>query len=147
MRILIQRVKSARVVVAGNTVSVIGKGLLLFAGIGKEDKMEDIRRLAGKVINLRIFEDDQGKMNLNIRQAGGSILSVSQFTLYADTGKGNRPGFDQSADPDIAKDYWQRFNNLLKDEGIEVREGIFAAHMEVGLVNDGPVTIWLDSRK
>jgi len=147
MRILIQRVKRARVLVVGQTVSEIGRGLLLLVGVGREDTEGDVLRLARKVVSLRIFEDEHGKMNLDIKQTGGSILSVSQFTLYADTKKGNRPGFEQSADPDTAKDYWQRFNNMLRNEGVEVREGTFAAHMEVELVNDGPVTIWLDSIK
>lgn len=145
MRILIQRVKEAMVVVDGHPVSHIGKGLLLLIGIGKNDTAEDIEYLANKVIKMRIFEDDQKKMNLNIIQSGGSILSVTQFTLYADTKKGNRPGFEQSAAPDIAKDHWHKFNGLLRKEGIEVQEGVFGVHMEVDLVNDGPVTIWLDS--
>ncbi len=146
MRILIQRVKKADVTVDGNLVSDIGKGLLVFAGIGKEDGADDLERLAVKLSGLRIFEDDQGKMNLNIKQAGGSILSVSQFTLYADTKKGNRPGFGQSAHPDIAREYWLKFNNLLLEKGLDVKAGIFGADMEVNLTNDGPVTIWMDSR-
>lgn len=144
MRILIQRVKSAKVFVQGHIVSEIGKGLLIFVGIGKNDTDRDIIRLSQKISNLRIFEDEQGKMNLNIRQSGGGILSVSQFTLCAETRRGNRPGFEQCADPDTAKDYWQRLNNLLRNEGIEVQEGTFAVHMDVELVNDGPVTILLD---
>ena len=95
---------------------------------------------------MRIFEDEQGKMNLNIQQVKGQILSVSQFTLYANTKKGNRPGFDQSADPAIARKCWAKLNNLLRENGLEVAEGIFGAHMNVSLINDGPVTIWLDSR-
>ncbi len=144
MRILIQRVKSAKVVVEGEDVSDIKHGLLLLVGVGKDDGAEDFERLSQKVLNLRIFEDEQGKMNLNVKQVNGGILSVPQFTLYADTRKGNRPGFDQSAGPEIAKKYWNRFNNLLRENGVDVKEGIFGAHMEVGLVNDGPVTIWLD---
>jgi len=130
--------------VNGHVVSGIAEGLLLFAGIGKNDTDEDIIRISRKISNLRIFEDEQGKMNLSIKQAGGSILSVSQFTLNADTKKGNRPGFEQSASPDMAKDYWLKLNSFLRNEGIEVQEGIFAAHMEVELINDGPVTIMLD---
>jgi D-tyrosyl-tRNA(Tyr) deacylase len=144
MKILIQRVKSARILVNGHVVSGITKGLLLFVGIAKNDTDEDIIRLSRKTLNLRIFEDEQGKMNLNIKQAGGSILSVSQFTLNADTKRGNRPGFEQSASPDMAKNHWLKLNNLLRNEGIEIREGVFAAHMEVELINDGPVTIMLD---
>ncbi|MBI5056499.1 MAG: D-tyrosyl-tRNA(Tyr) deacylase [Nitrospirae bacterium] len=146
MRILIQRVKTAKVIVDGQAVTEIGKGLLLLAGIGKDDNKDDIEYLARKAANLRIFEDEMGKMNLNVNQVRGEVLSVSQFTLYADTRKGNRPGFDQSASPDIAEEYWKLFNNMLREEGLTAKEGIFAAHMEVSLINDGPVTIWLDSK-
>ncbi|NQU73182.1 MAG: D-tyrosyl-tRNA(Tyr) deacylase [Candidatus Omnitrophica bacterium] len=146
MRILIQRVKNSKVCVGGKATASIQKGFLALVGVGKEDKPEDIERLAEKVMNLRIFEDEQGKMNLNIKQVKGQVLSVPQFTLYADTRKGNRPGFDLSAAPDMAKDYWERFNNLLVEGGVNVQKGVFAAHMEVELVNDGPVTIWLDSK-
>lgn len=146
MRILVQRVKSADVIVEGRKVAETGKGMLLLVGIAKDDTVEDIERLARKIINLRIFADENGKMNLNIKQAGGEVLSVSQFTLYADTKKGNRPGFDRSAAPEIAKEYWERFNELLRKEGIKVEEGVFAADMQVSLVNDGPVTIMLDSK-
>jgi D-tyrosyl-tRNA(Tyr) deacylase len=147
MRILIQRVKSARVTVDGQEVSSIGNGLLLLVGIGKGDSEDDIRYLSKKVANLRIFEDKQGKMNLNVQQVNGQVLSVSQFTLYGDTRKGNRPGFDQSADPDTAQTYFEKFNKSLRDWNLEVREGLFGAHMNVDLINDGPVTIWLESEK
>lgn len=146
MRILVQRVKSSKVVVEDSDISQIGKGLLLFVGVGRDDNQEDADYLAKKVMNLRIFEDEQGKMNLNVQQVSGQILSVSQFTLYANTRKGNRPGFDQSAAPAIAEEYWRKFNNMLRENGIEVQEGVFGAHMAVELLNDGPVTIWLDSK-
>ena len=146
MRILIQRVKNAQVTVRDNTVSGIAHGLLLLVGIGGEDSMNDIDRLSVKVINLRIFEDEKGKMNINILQSGGEIMSVPQFTLYADVRKGNRPGFDKSAEPGRAEEYWRSFNDKLRDKGVVVKEGIFGAHMDVGLINDGPITIWLDSK-
>ncbi len=146
MRILVQRVKRADVKVEDTSVAKIGKGLLLFVGIGKDDGPSDMEYLAKKVLNLRIFYDDQGKLNLNVKQVNGSILSVSQFTLFADTRKGNRPGFNLSADPETANQYWMEFGDLLRKDGIDVKDGIFGAHMEVDLLNDGPVTIWLDSR-
>ena len=145
MRVLIQRIKSASVTIDNKVVSEVGEGLLLFVGIGKGDSEEDIRYLCRKVTSLRIFEDGHGKMNLNVQQVKGQILSVSQFTLYADTKKGNRPGFDQSADPGTAQHYCEKFNESLRECGLDVQEGIFGAHMTVDLVNNGPVTIWLDS--
>jgi len=145
MRLLIQRVKESKVYVAGEKIAQIDKGLLVLVGIRKGDKPVDIERLARKLIGLRIFEDTNGKMNLNIQETKGSLLSVPQFTLYADTKKGNRPGFDLSASPDIAKECWEKFNSFLKDSGLPVEKGIFGSHMEVELINDGPVTILLDS--
>ncbi|MEE8329121.1 MAG: D-aminoacyl-tRNA deacylase [Thermodesulfovibrionia bacterium] len=156
MRVLVQRVKSAKVVVKGQDIADIKQGLLLLVGVGRDDNADDIENMAKKIVNLRIFsstggfavgeEDEQGRMNLNIQQVKGQILSVPQFTLLADTRKGNRPGFDKSAGPEMAKEYWNKFNTLLRENSIEVREGVFGAHMEVGLINDGPVTIWLDSK-
>lgn len=146
MRILIQRVKNAKVTVDDQDVGEIRYGLLLFVGIGKDDSVNDIDYMANKVKNLRIFEDKEGKMNLTLKQINGQLLSVPQFTLYANTSKGNRPGFDLSAKPETAKRYWSRFNDLLREDGLDVKEGIFGAHMDVALINDGPVTIWLDSK-
>lgn len=143
MKIVIQRVKSAKVTAEGRNVAEITQGLLLLVGVGKGDDIDEIERLAKKVMNLRIFEDEQGKMNLNIKQINGQILSVPQFTLYADTRKGNRPGFEESAEPGMAREYWERFNNILREDGIDVKVGIFGGHMEVELINDGPVTILL----
>lgn len=146
MKILIQRVKTAKVSVGDKNVADINKGFLLLVGVAKDDTSQDIEKLSKRIVNLRIFEDDNGKMNLDITQVKGQILSVPQFTLYADTRKGNRPGFDLSAAPDVGKEYWSKFNGLLRDCGIDVKEGIFGAHMEVHLINDGPVTILLDSK-
>lgn len=146
MRILIQRVKNAKVTVNGQDVGEIRHGLLLFVGIGKDDGVNDIEYMANKVKNLRIFEDKEGKMNLTLKQINGQLISVPQFTLYANTRKGNRPGFDLSAEPETAKQYWSRFNDLLRQGGLDVKEGVFGAHMDVALINDGPVTIWLDSK-
>jgi D-tyrosyl-tRNA(Tyr) deacylase len=146
MRVLIQRVDSASVKVDGREVSRIGRGLLLFVGLGREDGSTDIEYMARKVSNIRIFPDEDDRLNLSVMDINGQILSVSQFTLYANTRKGNRPSFDLSAEPDRARRLWQEFNELLRRNGIDVREGVFGARMEVELINNGPVTIWLDSR-
>lgn len=146
MRILIQRVKEASVHVEDRCTGKIGRGLLIFVGIGDDDTEDDINYISNKVANLRIFEDGNGKMNLNISQIEGSILSISQFTLHAETAKGNRPGFGRSAAPEIAKTCWENLNEALLSKNIPLERGVFGAHMEVKLVNDGPVTIWLDSR-
>jgi D-tyrosyl-tRNA(Tyr) deacylase len=146
MRILIQRVKEASVIVEGQEIANIEQGLVILVGVGKDDGIDDMEYLSRKVSNIRIFDDEQGKMNLNIHQAKGKILSVSQFTLYASTRKGNRPGFDQSAEPAMAKECWDKFNDLLRMNGLEVAEGIFGSHMSVKLINDGPVSIWIDSK-
>jgi D-tyrosyl-tRNA(Tyr) deacylase len=146
MRVVVQRVKMAHVSADSTRQSRINKGMLLLVGIGKNDTTDDIERLAKKIANLRIFDDQDGRMNLNIHQVKGEILSVPQFTLYADTRKGNRPGFEQTSDPVTAERYWRLFNQILKENNIIVKEGFFGAHMDVELVNDGPVTIWLDSK-
>lgn len=147
MRILAQRVSRAQVTVDGKKAGSIGRGLLLLVGIGAEDAQEDVDSLAAKVVRLRIFEDEAGKMNLDAAKAGGSVLSVPQFTLYADLSKGNRPGFEGAAPPDRAKILWGEFNRSLRKAGLTVEEGVFGAHMDVELVNDGPVTVWLDSKE
>ncbi|MDD5634774.1 MAG: D-aminoacyl-tRNA deacylase [Candidatus Omnitrophica bacterium] len=144
MKIIIQRVKNAAVTVDGKKVAAIGKGFLLLAGIGKEDTETIAENMALKIIKLRIFEDENGKMNLDIRQVEGEVLSVSQFTLLGDTTKGNRPGFDKAALPDKAKELWEYFNEKLYASGIPVKQGVFGAHMDVSLVNDGPVTFSLE---
>jgi len=147
MRIVVQRVNEASVSVDGRRIAEIGKGMLLFVGIGKGDTRETIQTMAGKIVRLRVFEDAQGKMNLDIRQAAGEILSVSQFTLYGNTEKGNRPGFDDAAEPGTANVLWEEFNKAVVAENVVVKKGEFKASMMVSLVNDGPVTFFIDSRK
>ncbi len=145
MRAVIQRVLRANVSVGGETIAAIGKGLLLLIGIGKGDARKDIEYLAGKIVNLRIFEDDSGKMNLNIKQVSGEILSIPQFTLFGDVRKGNRPGFDRAGPPETAVELWHELNGELRKQNIPVVEGRFGAHMQVELINDGPVTLWIDT--
>lgn len=144
MRIVIQRVKSADVKVDGRVVSSIGKGFLILVGISKNDTEKEVKELAKKVPFLRIFEDENGKMNLSLKDVGGEVLSVSQFTLYADTSRGRRPGFEMAAPRDVAVELWNKFNEFLREEGLTVKEGIFGEYMEVSLINDGPVTIIME---
>ena len=144
MRLLLQRVSSAAVAVAGERIAGIGAGLLVLAGVGKDDNDEAARRLAGKVAALRIFGDEDGKMNRSLTDVGGEALVVSQFTLYADTKKGYRPSFVDAARPELAVPVLEAFVAGLRSAGVEVAEGRFGAHMEVSLVNDGPVTILLE---
>lgn len=145
MRVVLQRVKEASVSVDGEVQATIGAGFLLLVGIGPEDTADDLAYICRKVVNMRIFSDDQGKMNLSIQDVGGAILSVSQFTLFAQTKKGNRPAFTGAAQPDLAKSLYEDFNQLLADF-VPVETGVFGADMQVALVNDGPVTILLDSK-
>ena len=145
MRIVLQRVSFGRVSVAGRMVAQIGAGLVLLVGIGPADGEEQARYLAEKVANLRIFEDEQGKMNLSLLDTGGEALVVSQFTLYADTRKGRRPSFTDAAQPQVASPLVERFAQMLRQLGIPTQTGEFAAHMLVEIHNDGPVTIWLES--
>ena len=147
MRILIQRVSKAKVTVADKITGEIGKGLLIFLGVGEDDTAAISAEMAGKTARLRIFEDETGKMNLDVNEVSGSILVVSQFTLFADTRKGNRPNFTAAAKPERAKKLYEKFISDLKELLGEnrVAEGVFGAMMEVELINDGPVTIWIDS--
>ena len=145
MKIVIQRVKRAQVVIDEEVVGSIKQGLLLLVGVGPEDKQEDIDYAVRKITNMRIFSDDMGKMNLSVQDIKGSILSVSQFTLFADTKKGNRPAFTGAAKPDIAEEMYHTFNQALANV-VPVETGVFGADMEVSLVNDGPVTIILDTQ-
>ncbi|MBN2984804.1 MULTISPECIES: D-aminoacyl-tRNA deacylase [Cohnella] len=146
MKVVAQRVSRASVRVGGETVGEIGTGLLLLVGIGQEDEERDIGWMAEKVSGLRIFEDGSGKMNDSVMDAGGAILSVSQFTLYGDCRSGRRPSFASAARPEKANELYERFNERLRAKGLEVRTGVFGADMEVSLVNDGPVTLIVDSR-
>jgi len=145
MRALVQRVKEARVDVAGTTVGSIEQGLLLFVGVSPEDTPETADALAQKVVKLRIFSDEQGKMNLNVSAVSGQILVVSQFTLYADARRGNRPSYTAAAPPDQATRLYEEFCERVRAQGVAVATGQFAADMQVHLINDGPVTLWLDS--
>jgi D-tyrosyl-tRNA(Tyr) deacylase len=147
MRAVVQRVKMAKVVVGSEIVGKIGNGLLIFLGVGVEDNIDDADYLASKIAHLRIFGDDEGKMNLSLMEIGGEALVVSQFTLWGDCKKGRRPSFIRAADPTVANDLYQKFIFLLKGKGIQVAEGKFQEMMDVHLVNDGPVTLLLDSAK
>ncbi len=147
MRAVIQRVKRAEVRVNGHTVGAVGAGLLVLLGISKGDTLEAAKSLVDKIVNLRIFDDEQGRMNRSISETGGGLLCVSQFTLYADCRKGRRPSFDQAAQPEMACRLYEAFVGLLRATGIAVETGQFRAMMEVELVNDGPVTLLLDSER
>ncbi len=145
MRLVLQRVSSARVVVDGETVGEIGPGLLVLLGVTHGDTEVQARHLAGKVVGLRIFEDDQGKMNRSVAEVGGSVLVVSQFTLYGDCRKGRRPSFDAAAPAEQARALYERFVEEVRALGLPTATGVFQAHMHVELVNDGPVTLMLEA--
>ncbi len=147
MRAVVQRVKEAKVVVEDEVVGSIDKGFLIFLGVGGEDTCQDLDYLLEKILGLRIFQDENDKMNLSLMDVEGELLVVSQFTLYGDVRKGKRPSFTNSAHPDIGKKYYEEFVNKAQDKGVKVETGIFGADMDVSLINDGPVTIMLDSKK
>lgn len=146
MKIVLQRVSEASVIVNNEVVGEINNGLLVLVGVTHDDTSEDIDYLVKKIANMRIFEDENGKMNISLIQKGYDILSISQFTLFADTKRGNRPSFTESAPPAVANKLYEEFNEKIRKENIKVETGIFGAMMEVSLVNDGPVTIIIDSK-
>lgn len=145
MRILLQRVTRAEVRVSGTVQGAIGPGLLALVGVGPADGLETAVALADKCVNLRIFRDDEGRTNRSLADVSGSVLAVSQFTLYGDTRKGRRPSFIRAAPPDLAETVVDAFTDAVAAHGIGVARGVFGAEMEVELINDGPMTIWLDS--
>ncbi|MEE8808394.1 MAG: D-aminoacyl-tRNA deacylase [Lactimicrobium sp.] len=145
MRTVIQRVSEASVTIDGSVHGKIGRGYMILVGIADSDDETVVNKMADKIAKLRIFEDENGKMNLNLEQVSGSVLSISQFTLYADCRKGNRPSFSGAGKPDHAKKMYLYFNEVMRRYGFDVQEGIFGADMKVRLLNDGPVTIVLDS--
>jgi len=144
MKVLMQRVSEARVEVAGEAVGEIGRGLLLLVGIERHDRPETVVRMATRVAGYRLFADAQGKMNLDVGEAGGALLAVSQFTLAADTRKGRRPGFSAAAEPDLARSLFEAFVAALREVGLPVACGRFGEDMQVHLINDGPVTFMLE---
>ena len=147
MRAVIQRAERAQVKIDDNVKGAIGRGLVVFVGISADDSTKDLQWLAEKIVHLRIFEDDAGKMNRSITDIKGEMLIISQFTLYGDCRKGRRPGFSNAAPPLIAEPCYRQFVQEVRDKGIQVATGTFQADMQVELVNDGPVTLLLDSKK
>lgn len=147
MRAVVQRVTKASVSVDNQIVGKINHGVVVLLGVGKEDSIEDAKYLAEKIVNLRIFDDEAGKMNLSLLDVKGEALIISQFTLYGDCRKGRRPSYTDSAEPTIAKELYEKFVELVKNYGVHVETGIFAAYMQVEIHNNGPVTLLLDSKK
>jgi len=147
MRAVVQRVQQATVKVDDQITGQINRGLLIYLGIAKGDQQRDVETIAKKIIDLRIFPDENDKMNLSVRDVQGRILLVSQFTLMGDCRKGRRPSFDQSGEPDLAKRLYEKTITDLRGQGVDIETGVFAAHMEVSSINDGPVTFLLDSKK
>ncbi len=147
MRAIVQRVDHAKVEVEGKLIGEIGKGLLVLLGVGENDTIKDLDYMVDKVLGLRIFQDENDKMNLSLVDIGGEILVVSQFTLYGDVRKGKRPSFSSSAKPELAEKLYEEFIVRCRDKGLKTSQGSFGADMDVSLLNQGPVTIMLDSEK
>ena len=147
MRAVVQRVTEARVEVAGKPVGAIGAGLLVLLGVARDDTRDDADYLADKIVNLRVFDDDEGKLNRSLSESGGAVLVVSQFTLYGDVRRGRRPSYSDAAEPEKANQLYEYFVERVRSAAVKVETGIFQAMMKVSLTNDGPVTILLDSRK
>jgi D-tyrosyl-tRNA(Tyr) deacylase len=145
MRACIQRVSEAQVTVRDTVVGQIGSGLVVLLGVAGADGEEEVNWLAEKIVGLRVFEDDEGKMNRSLAEVGGAMLVVSQFTLYGDCRRGRRPSFTEAASPELAERLYERFVERIRAAGIEVATGRFREHMHVSLVNDGPVTLWIDT--
>ena len=147
MRMVCQRVLEAKVTVDDRPVGTIGKGLLVYLGVGKGDNINDAQFMADKIVNLRIFADEAGKMNLSVRDVAGSILLISNFTLHGDCRKGRRPGFDAAAEPVLAEQLYEKVAGLISEQGVPIEKGAFGQYMHVTSINDGPVTFLLDSAK
>ena len=147
MRAVVQRVKESKVIVDGKVVGQIGKGLNILLGVGKGDTEEDVKKLAKKILNLRIFENEEGKFHYSLLDIGGEVLVISQFTLYANVKKGRRPSFEEAEEPKRAKELYEKFVEEVKSYGVKVETGIFGAMMEVYILNWGPVTIIVDSKE
>ncbi len=147
MRIVCQRVLEAKVTVNDQPVGTIGKGLLIYLGVGKGDTVNDAQFMADKIVNLRIFADQAGKMNLSVQDVAGSILLISNFTLHGDCRKGRRPGFDAAAEPVLAEQLYEKVAGLISEQGVPIEKGAFGQYMHVTSINDGPVTFLLDSAK
>lgn len=147
MKALLQRVSHARVTVSGNLIGEVGGGLCVFLGVVPDDTDKDIKWLAEKIINLRIFDDEEGKMNLSVRDLNGEVLIVSQFTLCGDCKKGRRPSWVKAAEPVFANEMYEKFVSEISSNGIKTATGVFQAHMQVEICNDGPVTLMIDSKE
>lgn len=146
MRAVVQRVLQSGIKVNGQTVSQIDEGLLVYLGVGKGDSTGDAEFMAEKLVNLRIFADDDGKMNRSVRDVGGAILLVSNFTLHGDCRKGRRPSFDEAAEPKLAEELYEKVGELIAGQGVTVKKGMFGGHMKISSINDGPATFLIDSK-